>query len=79
MTKHTQGSLFKKFRDLIMGVIQIKKILKKSKEVTLGRRVCGYLVPETKKHKGTTGVCWKSDIHGGSIREVNGLASKGIS
>ena len=54
MTKPTHGGLFNKFRDLIMVLIPIKRILKKSKKVRLRRKVCEHLVPETRRHKGTT-------------------------
>ena len=62
-----------------MGVILIKKILKKSKKLRLRRRVCEYLVPETRRHKGTTGVCWESDMNGVSKIQSYGIASKGRS
>ena len=29
----------------------------------LRKRVIEYLVPETSRHKGITGVCWDSDFH----------------
>ena len=42
------------------------------------RRVCEYLVLETNKDKGTIGVCWKSNIHGLSIRQTYIPSSKRI-
>ena len=70
MTKPIQGSIFKKFRELILGFIPIKNYIQESE---IGRSVSEYLFPETRRHKETKGVYWESDIHRGSIRQTDGI------
>ena len=56
-----------------IGMKANAKFMKKTRSRKI---VCGYLVPETRKNKGTTGVCWESDIHVVSIRQTYILESK---
>ena len=48
MTKPMHRSIFNKFRDLIIGVVPIKKDIQ---EGDTKKSVSEYLVPETRRHK----------------------------
>ena len=54
---------------------QSKSILNKPNKVILRIRVSEYLVPETRRHKRTTGLCLESDIHIVSIIQKLGQVS----
>ena len=45
ITKPIKGSIFKKFRDLIMGVIQIKKYIKETKECKIKKDIIWIFSP----------------------------------